>query len=226
MQHEARIICRHVQGSTRAVVRRWIASRVARGAAGVVLAVALIASTRAAAAPAERQDDKAAAAIARRAIPLTEQSRRDLTRWVLAHPDVTEQARGHRLVGIRITAASTPERSREPDTIVTVVLFDHTALEARRVVVDIGSGRVVANEPLPGRPQSSREEFEEAVEIIRRDADLAVLLDAGGILDGGFIVNDPAGSRRRMIQLKLLSSDRHTLLRSITVDLTRQEIAR
>lgn len=189
------------------------------------MVVALIGSARVATAAAG-QDEKSAGAVVRRVIPLTDEARKDLGGWVLRNPDVAEQAPGHRLVGIRVTAERTSGPSGETKTLVTAVLFDHTALEARRVVIDVDSGRLLASERLPGRPQSSREELEEAVEIIRRDAGLARLLAEGGIVDGGFIVDDPGGSRRRMIQLKLLSTDRHKLLRSITVDLTRQKIVR
>jgi hypothetical protein len=142
----------------------------------------------------------------------------------VTHPGVTRQAQGHRLAAIRVTVGSATSPSGEARTIVTAVLFDHTAGEARRVMIDAASGEVLASEVLPGRPQSSREEVEEATQIIRRDPTLARMLDEGGILDGGFIVSDPAGSRRRMIQLKLLTSDRLSLLQSITVDLTRRVI--
>lgn len=47
----------------------------------------------------------------------------------------------------------------------------------------------------------------------------------GAVLDGGFVVDDPRGSRRRMIQLKLMNANRRALLRSILVDLTAGEIA-
>ena len=189
-----------------------------------VLLFALIASG-AVAAPLANQDQKPEAAPVQRAIPLTAQARTDVVRWVLAHPGVAQRVPGHRLAGIRVAAGSTTNASGETKTIVTVVLFDHTALEARRVVIDPTSGELLSNQRLPGRPQSSREEFDEAVEIIRRDPDLARLLNRGGVLDGGFIVDDPAGSRRRMIQLKLMTTDRLTLLRSITVDLTLRVIA-
>jgi hypothetical protein len=138
---------------------------------------------------------------------------------VLTHPALGAPA--HRLAAIRITRGTVTDASGAARRIATVVLFDHTAGEARRVLLDLDTGELLANRVLPGRPQGSREEFEEAARIIRRDPGLARLLDEGGVLDGGFIVADPDGSRRRMIQLKLLSADRHSLLRSITVDLTR-----
>jgi hypothetical protein len=85
---------------------------------------------------------------------------------------------------------------------------------------------LIADQAVAGRPQRSLEEVEEASAIIRQDEELRRLLDRGAVLDGGFIVNDPGGSRRRMIQFKLTSADRRTLLRTITVDLTLQRIAR
>jgi hypothetical protein len=158
-------------------------------------------------------------------VPLTTEARRDLARWVLAQRSVIQIAPGHRLAAIRVAAATTADASGKARTIVTAVLFDHTALEARRVTMDGTSGEILSDERLPGRPQSSADEFEEAVQIVRRDAELARLLDGGAVLDGGFIVDDPGGSRRRMIQLKLMSADRRTPLRTITVDLTRRRLA-
>jgi hypothetical protein len=84
---------------------------------------------------------------------------------------------------------------------------------------------LLVNEILPGRPQRSDGELAEATSIVQRDPALARLLRDGGVLDGGFVIDDPRGSRRRMIQMKLISSDRRTPLRTIVVDLTRGEIA-
>jgi len=196
--------------------------RVGRAAA---LAIGLLAAgALAAATPLHQADEKPGAALVPRGLPLGAEARKHILQQVLAHRGVALAAPGHRLTGIRVTVGSA-DVSGQTRTIATVVLFDHTAGEARRVLMDAVSGELLANTRLPGRPQGSREEFEEAVGIVRRDPELARLLDEGGVLDGGFIVDDPAGSRRRMMQLKLLSADRHTLLRSITVDLTRRVIA-
>jgi len=105
------------------------------------------------------------------------------------------------------------------------VLFDHTALEARRVTMDPATNQLLLNERLAGRPQRSDRELAEAAALVQHDSGLARLLADGGVLDGGFIVDDPGGSRRRMIQMKLMSADRRALLRSIVVDLTLGEIA-
>lgn len=147
-----------------------------------------------------------------------------LTVAVLSHPELPQRAANHRLAAIRITAAMAEAKDMSK-TLVTVVLFDHTALEARRVTMDLATHRLVSNERLPGRPQRSEREYAEAVAIVRGDPVLGSLIDGGAVLDGGFVVDDPGGSRRRMIQLKLMRGDRRSLLRTIVVDLTRGEIA-
>lgn len=188
------------------------------------LAVVAVLGLHGAAAHAQAQDTKPTATGVRNSIALTADDRESIIRRVLAHPDVTAQAPGHRLVGIRATA-ETAGGSGAARAIFSVVLFDHTALEARRVQIDATSGRILRNERLPGRPQSSPAEVEDAIAIVRRDADLARQLDAGAVFDGGFIVDDPAGSRRRMLQFKMMTADRRSPIRTITVDLTRREIA-
>jgi hypothetical protein len=148
-----------------------------------------------------------------------------LTVAVLSHPELPQRTANHRLTAIRVTAVTAGEAKDMSKTLVTVVLFDHTALEARRVTMDLATHRLLSNELLPGRPQRSDREYAEAVAIVRRDPVLASLLDGGAVLDGGFVVDDPRGSRRRMIQLKLMRGDRRSLLRTVVVDLTRGEIA-
>lgn len=202
-------------------------SRIARradlaiGFVGVILLSAIGAPAVAGAG----QDDKSSAAAASRAaLPLSEVERHTAMTRVLAHPAVKERAAGHRLAGIRaISATTTGDWGSR--TILTVVLFDHTSLETRRVTIDAATDALIEDEVLSGRPQRSPEELQEATLLIRRNPELARLLDLGAALDGGFIVDDPGGSRRRMIQLKLMSADRRTALRTITVDLTRQQIA-
>jgi hypothetical protein len=191
----------------------------------IARALVSLALMTAAAGSSSAQTAKPDPALVQRPIPLTSAARASLAQWVLAHPAVQQSTPGHRLAAIRVTAADATDPAGKTRTIVTAVLFDHTALEARRITIDANSNGILSSERLPGAPQSSIEERGEAVAIVRRNAEFARLLDRGAVLDGGFIVADPAGSRRRMIQLKLMSADRHTLLRSITVDLTRQEMA-
>jgi hypothetical protein len=183
------------------------------GAAGIVAHAAPI------------QDGKANVPVVRQAVPLSADARAQLAARVLAHPNLPQRQSGHRLAVIRVTAAGTSDSGAIAKTVVTVVLFDHTALEARRVLFDPGTNQLLLNDRLPGRPQRSDAERDEAVAIVRHDPVLARLLDDGGVLEGGFIVDDPRGSRRRIMDLKLMSADRRALLRSILVDLTAGEIA-
>jgi hypothetical protein len=171
------------------------------------------------------QDGKSNAPRVRSVVPLSPDESAQLAARVLAHPDLPQRESGHRLAAIRVTAERSIDTRDTAKTIVTVVLFDHTALEARRVLIDPATNLLLLNERLPGRPQRSDRELAEAVAIVRSDPVLARLIDEGGVLDGGFVVDDPRGSRRRMIQMKLMSADRRALLRSIIVDLTAGEIA-
>jgi hypothetical protein len=174
--------------------------------------------------PPPAQGGKSNAPQVRQRVPLSADASARLAAHVLAHPDLPQRERGHRLSAIRLTAEAVGDKDTTR-TVVTVVLFDHTALEARRVRMDLATSRLLLNERLPGRPQRSDGEYAEAAAIVRRDAVLARLLDEGGLLDGGFIVDDPRGTRHRTMQLKLMSADRRALLRSIVVDLTLGEVA-
>jgi hypothetical protein len=174
----------------------------------------------------------------RRNVNLDEQWRKAYFDWVLAHPSISQRARGHRLAGIRVSLEEITDSSKTT-TVATFVLFDHTTGEARRVEVDASTGEITSDVPLPGHPQSSREEVSDAIEIMRGDVEIARLLDDGAVVDGGFIVDDPepdrarqatpdqteTPARHRLIQLKVLSRDRFTLLRSVVVDLTDSVIA-
>jgi hypothetical protein len=195
-------------------------ARVVVGGAVLVLVIALPAGRAAAG-----QAEKIGAGGAVRAVTLSGGERSSVMARVLAHPDLARRDAGHRLTGIRATTATTTGASGESRTILTVVLFDHTSLETRSVSIDAVTNVLIADEVVTGHPQRSPEELEEGSAIVRQDEALRRLLDRGAVLDGGFIVDDPGGSRRRMIQFKLITADRRTLLRTITVDLTRQRIA-
>ena len=111
---------------------------------------------------------------------------------------------------------------RGTDHTITSIAFDYTSGTATRTVRDEETGAVLSEERLPGRPQSSREEFEEAVESISREKNLSGLLSAGAITEGGFIVDGPPDhpTQHRYIQIRLLTPDRGKVLRVVVFDLT------
>jgi hypothetical protein len=110
----------------------------------------------------------------------------------------------------------------EQDRAITLIVFDYATGTASRIVLDGSSRKVLREQTLPGRPQSSRKEFREAIEIISRDRNLGHFITSGAVPEGGFIVDGPSGhpSQDRYIQIRLLSPDRRSLLRLVLVDLT------
>jgi len=216
----------------------WTGSIRARGNTWLVVALAVMMTAGASAAAPQDSDKPSDSRAKRRSLEVTEEWRKAFFTWALSHPPITERARGHRLAGIRLTLDEISDASNGSTSIATIVLFDHTAGEARQIEIDVSTGDVLADRTLSGRPQRSREELNDAIKIIRGDDELARLLRQGAVVDGGFIVSDDdpddgrhglarasSAAPHRLIQLKLLSRDRFTLLRSIVVDLTAGVIA-
>jgi hypothetical protein len=116
---------------------------------------------------------------------------------------------------------------RMPDHTIIAIRFDHASGIASRVVIDEESGKVVQEQPYPGRPQSSWQEFHDAVCIIGGHSALGRLIAEGAIAEGGFIVDGPSGhpASHRYIQIRLLSPDRQQLLQVALVDLTGHVVA-
>jgi hypothetical protein len=116
---------------------------------------------------------------------------------------------------------------RMPDHTIMVIRFDHASGMASRVVTDEGSGKVLQEQTYAGRPQSSWQEFQDAVCIIGSHATLGGLIAEGAVAEGGFIVDGPSGhpASHRYIQIRLLSPDRQHLLRVALVDLTERVVA-
>jgi hypothetical protein len=116
---------------------------------------------------------------------------------------------------------------RMPDHTIMVLRFDHASGTASRAMVEEASGKVVQQQTYPGRPQSSSQEFQDAVCIIGNHSTLRGLVAEGAVAEGGFIVDGPSGqpASHRYIQIRLLSPDRQHLLRVTLVDLTERVVA-
>ena len=129
-----------------------------------------------------------------------------------------DERSGHRVRTLR--------QVRESDHTVSIIRFDYTTGTASRIVMDEISGKPLYEQQLSGRPQSSREEFNEAVGIISRDPGLADFIRGRAVTEGGFIMDGPRGhpSQDRYIQIRLLTPDRGSLLRVVLVDLTRRMV--
>ena len=156
---------------------------------------------------------------------LTPKERAQVVAKLLSNPRISEGLKGHKIRVLRVVHWVGDEESN-PNTfgrhIASSFLFDYTLGAATRFDMDVSNGDLVDERLLPGHPERSDEEFQEAIKIIQGYPEYATLLQAGGVLDGGFIVDGPPGTspRNRFIQMKLLTSDRHRLLWTIVVDLT------
>lgn len=162
--------------------------------------------------------------------PLTAEERSRILEAITSHPKVAPRIRNQRITALRIVwepgMKDTPERR-----IASAVVFNYTVGKATRFRIDTTTGELLSEKLLTGRPQSSREEFEEARRIIQRDTEHSRMLGAGGVLEGGFIVDAPEGVQRpeevlhRYIQIHLLTPDRKHIQRLVSVDLTAKKIA-
>ena len=168
--------------------------------------------------------------------PFTVDEKRAIVAAILAHPQVAPVMAGHNVQALRVFSEDL-EKAAPPGTaparrIATAVLFDYTSGRAHQVRIDTTTGALVAFEPLSGRPPASPDEIARATRVIQADAGLTGLLQAGGVLEGGFIVDPPAGvsappgaAPHRFIEFQILSRDRTPLQRRVYVDLTANTIA-
>jgi hypothetical protein len=159
----------------------------------------------------------------------TREEKAELVSRLLANPRMAEKLRGQRSRVLTVTLASddkAPVRVAER-RIAQVVLFNYTSGGSTRLLVDASSAEVLSEEPIRGRPQSSEEEIQEAIGIIRQDREVARLLQERGVIEGGFVVDGPPRAKpdHRFLQLQVLSSDRLRLQRVVVVDLTDRTIA-
>jgi hypothetical protein len=157
--------------------------------------------------------------------PLLQQQERDrIAHELLENPDLKPLTAQGPLRVISVTSYAPPKKE-EPAAganAVTIIVLSYGEGRAYRVLYEATTKRVVSRELLAGRPQPSAEERKEAYSLIRADAAHAKLLAAGDILEGGFAVDGPPGSseRDRFVQVLLLSPDRQSFVRVVTVDLS------
>lgn len=112
-------------------------------------------------------------------------------------------------------------------SIASVVVFNYSQGIATRLIMDSSNGDVLREERLSGRPQASEEELQEARQVIRTDPEHARILQGGGVIEGGFVVDGPKrqSSHNRFIQFQILTSNRQSLRRVVIVNLTTRRIA-
>jgi hypothetical protein len=142
--------------------------------------------------------------------------------------EASERNERIRVLAIKPSVDTDKEGHGDPLSRATSVVFNYTTNRALRLHLDSTSGAVVRQETLSGVPQSSREERDQAMGLVRNLPELSRLIaEENAALEGGFVVSPPDGrpSNHRYLQIKILSQDRRRLLRFVTVDMTSNSVA-
>ncbi len=142
--------------------------------------------------------------------------------------DASDRNERIRVLAVKPSIDTDKEGNGDPLSRATSVVFNYTTNRAIRLHVDSNSGSVVRQETLSGVPQSSQEEREQAMTIVKNLPELSRLIaEENGALEGGFVVSPPDGRPidHRYVQIKILSNDRRRLLRFVTVDMTSNLVA-
>jgi hypothetical protein len=162
--------------------------------------------------------------------PFSSGESQQIIQKILANPGLQFRRSGDRIRGLRVISEIDDKESRfrirANRRKAEVTLVNYNQGKAYRVIVDPNTGVIARQEELPGRPQSSLAEREEAKQIIRQDAEHASLLTPGVLVEGGFAVVPPPNTdpKHRYVQMHLVNSDRHSFLRIVTLDLTTGKI--
>jgi hypothetical protein len=150
---------------------------------------------------------------------------------VLANPSFQFRRSSDRVRGLRVISDIDNKESRfrlrANKRRAEATFVNYNQGRAYRVLVDPSTGVIARQEELPGRPQSSSSEREEAKQIMSKDPELAALLTPGVLVEGGFAVVPPPNTdpKHRYLQMHIVSSDRRSFLRIVTLDLTNGKIA-
>ena len=161
--------------------------------------------------------------------PFTREEKAQLIARLFAQPLIAQMSKNQRVKVLTVALATTDKSATgllAERRIAQVVIFNYSVGKATRLLVDSSNGEILREEAVRGRPQSSEEEIQEAIRIVRQDREVARLLQEKGVIEGGFVTDGPPGTKpeHRFLQLQVLSSDRLSLLRVIVVDLTDAKI--
>jgi len=156
----------------------------------------------------------------------TPDGRARLSKQALAYLRSLRKTRNSRLRVLGIKRLPL-EKETTQRFLVSAVVFNYSQGNATRLIIDPSNGAVLREERLRGRPQASEEERQEACQIIRTNLEYARMLEGGGVLEGGFVVDAPSkqSMRDRFIQFQILTADRQGLQRLVIVNLTTGRIA-
>src|SRR5438128_1763338 len=100
----------------------------------------------------------------------TADQRARISEQALAHLRQKPELRNQRLRVLSVKPVL-PEKEDAQTPTASVIVFNYSQGNAKRLILDPTSGAVLREETLRGRPQPSEEEVEEARQILRADAE-------------------------------------------------------
>ncbi len=156
--------------------------------------------------------------------PLTREERSAILARVLERREVAAFAETTRVRALAVVPAEAPDKTEAATAggrFAEVLLIARGQPGAMRLLVSVPEGNVLHTERLPGRPQSSADERVEARRLIQAEHSVS---DA--VLEGGFVVDPPAGAPTdgRYLEFHVLDAARSRILRQLTVDLVTQKV--
>lgn len=151
--------------------------------------------------------------------PLTSQEKSEVESKISSSSKNSKQAI---IRSIPTTSAKDGKRAVE------VMVFDYQEGKSKKYIYNLETNEIESQTDLNMRPQSSLEERETAIEIIKSDQDISTLISQGGKLNGGFIVNCPEGipNTDRCIQYHISSPDNTLVQKVIFLNLTTRGIVK
>lgn len=157
--------------------------------------------------------------------PLSAEQRRTLLQNALKDERVVAFAKGQRVRALSVSTEEV-EKDGEPAVVAVAVVVNYGTGQAVRVRMAPDTGRVESVEPLPGRPQSSAEERQEAEGILKGASEVAPLLSGNAVLRGGFVVDPPAGAPTgRYLEYHIVTPDGRSFVAEVVVDLATKRVA-
>lgn len=141
---------------------------------------------------------------------------------IQSNPQFNAKYKNQQVKLIKASKQINEETKRET---LEAITFNYTTGETERVNLDLTTG-ALSSEKLKGRAQSSQEERDEAVNLIKVHPTTGPLLTRRFALNGGFVVTPPAGvdPKQRVLQFKLTTADRGAIVYIVLVNLSTKQV--
>jgi hypothetical protein len=156
--------------------------------------------------------------------PYSLETQRALTAQALKSPRLAEFVRAGRVRTLRVTPEEV-DKDGTPRVAAAAIFVSYVTGRAVRALISPTTGEVEDVQSLPGRPQSSADERREAEQLLRDDKAVGALIKGGAGVQGGFVVDPPAGpATGRHLEFHLTSPDGAVFVAEVVVDLAARQV--